>query len=73
LNFDSERLDDGKVVLIIDDISKDIKNYLIDMKIQSISKEDIVKIGKQFSETEDRMKVLKVIYEEFCREYESRI
>jgi len=73
INFDSERLDDGKVVLIIDDISQDVKNYLIDMKVQSISKEDIIKISGQFTETEDRMKILKVIYEEFCREYESRI
>ena len=73
LNFDSERLDDGKVVLIIDDISKDVKQYLIDMKVQSICKEDIIKICNQFSETEDRMKVLKVIFEEFRREYESRI
>lgn len=56
LNFDSERLDDGKVVLIIDDISNEVKQYLIDMKVQSISKEDIIKICSQFSETEDRMK-----------------
>jgi hypothetical protein len=73
LNFDSERMNDGNIVLVIDDISKEIKNYLINMKIQSISKDDIVHICRQFSEVEDRMKVLKVIYDEFRREYESQI
>jgi hypothetical protein len=73
LNFDSERMSDGKVVLIIDDISKEIKKYLINMKVQSLSKDDIINICRQFSEVEDRMKVLKVIYDEFRREYESQI
>jgi hypothetical protein len=40
-NFDVDRINDGKIVLIIDDISKDVKDYLIDMKIQLISKDDI--------------------------------
>jgi hypothetical protein len=73
LNFDGARLDDGKVVLIIDDISKEVKNYLIDMKIQSICKENIVNISSQFIEVEDRMKVLRIVYDEFRREYESHI
>ena len=42
MNFDSERLSDGNVIIVIDDISKEIKNYLIDMKVQSISKNDII-------------------------------
>jgi hypothetical protein len=73
LNFDSERMNDGKVVLIIDDISKDVKNYLINMKVQSISKNEIISICNQFIDVEDRMKVLRVIYDEFRREYESQI
>lgn len=31
VNFDNERLNDGNVILVIDDISKEIKNYLINM------------------------------------------
>jgi hypothetical protein len=73
LNFDTERMNDGKVVLIIDDISKDVKNYLINMKVQSISKSEIINICNQFIDVEDRMKVLRVIYDEFRREYESQI
>ncbi|MCW5908546.1 MAG: HaeII family restriction endonuclease [Chitinophagales bacterium] len=73
LNFDDERMSDGKVIIIIDDISKDVKKHLIDMKVQSISKNDVIKLSNQFEEIEDRMKVLRVIYDEFRREYESQI
>ncbi len=73
LNFDNERLQDGNVILVIDDISKEVKKYLIDMKIQSISKQDILKLAVNFDEPEDRQKVLRVVYEEFRREYSSRI
>ncbi len=71
INFDSERLDDGNVILVIDDVSKEIKNYLINMKVQSISKNDILKLAEQFDESEDREKVLRVVYDEFRREYSS--
>ncbi|MDD5766060.1 MAG: hypothetical protein PHW79_07450 [Candidatus Marinimicrobia bacterium] len=73
LNFDSERLQDGNVILVIDDIAKDIKQYLIDMKVQSISKDDILKMAANFDAPEDRQKVLRIVYEEFRREYSSRI
>jgi hypothetical protein len=72
-NLDIDRINDGKVVLIIDDISKDAKDYLIDMKIQSISKDNILSICSQFIDVEDRMKTLRIIYDEFRREYESQI
>ena len=72
-NFDKERLDDGKVILIIDDISKSVKNYLINMKIQSISKNDLLRIAEQIEDAEDREKLLRIIYEEFRREYSSVI
>jgi len=73
LNFDKERLQDGNVILVIDDITKEIKQYFIDMKVQSISKEDVLKIASSFDEVEDRQKVLRIVYEEFSREYSSRI
>lgn len=72
-NFDNERMNDGKVILIIDDLSKDVKNYLINMRVQSINKKEIIAICNQFFEIEDRMKVLRFIYDEFRREYESQI
>jgi hypothetical protein len=73
-NFDSQRITDGKVVIIIDDISKEIKKYLLDMKrIQSISKKEILNLAAQFEYEEDRAKCLRIIYEEYRREYQSDI
>ncbi|MDR1529275.1 MAG: hypothetical protein LBS40_02555 [Burkholderiales bacterium] len=71
-NFSDERIKDGNVVLIIDDITKDVKKYLINMKVQSLSKEDILSIASLF-EIEERLKVLRVIFDEFSREYKSDI
>ncbi|MBU2621932.1 MAG: HaeII family restriction endonuclease [Proteobacteria bacterium] len=73
VNFDKERLQDGNVILVIDEISKEIKQYLIDMKIQSITKEDVIRLATSFNEAEDRQKVLRIVYEEFRREYSSQI
>ena len=73
VNFDSERLNDGNVILVIDDISKEIKNYLIDMKVQAISNKDILRLAEQFEDMEDREKVLRIVYEEFRREYASDV
>lgn len=73
LNFDQQRMNDGKVILVIDDISKEIKQYLINLKIQSISKGEILKLAEQLEDSEDRMKVLRIIYDEFRREYESQL
>lgn len=73
LNFDTERLQDGNVILVIDDVSKEIKKYLIDMKVQSLSKEEVLKLACNFDNPEDRQKVLRIVYEEFRREYSSRI
>lgn len=72
-NFDRERLSDGNVILVIDDISKEVKKYLIDMEVQSISKSDLLKLVGQFEDMEDREKVLRVVYEEFRREYASDV
>ena len=72
-NFDTERLQDGNVILVIDDISKEVKNYLINMKVQTISKDDLLKLAHQFDDMEDREKVLRIVYNEFRREYSSNI
>src|SRR5438876_10295423 len=69
VNFDNERLQEGNVVLVIDDISKKVKKYLIDMKVQSFSRSDLLKLAANFDEPEDRQKVLRIVYEEFRREY----
>ncbi|HEU4596165.1 MAG TPA: HaeII family restriction endonuclease [Pyrinomonadaceae bacterium] len=73
VNFDSERLQDGNVILVIDDISKEVKNYLINMKVQTISKDDLLKLASQFEDMEDREKVLRIVHDEFRREYSSSI
>src|SRR5207244_11247791 len=73
LNFDTERLQDGNVNLVIDDIDEDVRRYLIDMKDQSIKKDQLLSIAKEFPDSEDRQKVLRVIYEEFRRDYSSAI
>lgn len=73
LNFDSQRLQDGNVILVIDEISKDIRKYLIDMRVQAISRDEILKLAASFDEPEDRQEVLRVVYEEFRREYSSSI
>jgi hypothetical protein len=73
LNFDSERLQDGNVILVIDEISREVKKYLVDMKVQSISKNDVLALAKNLGEVEARQKVLRTVYEEFRREYSSNI
>ena len=42
------------------------------MKIQSLSKEDISNIASLF-EVEERLKVLRIVFDEFLREYKSDI
>ena len=73
LNFDSERLSDGNVILVIDDISKDVKQFLINMKVQSISKAEVLNLAANFNDPEDRQKVLRIVSDEFGRDYSSRI
>ena len=72
-NFDRERLQDGNVILVIDDISNEVRKYLSDMKVQSISKGEVLKLAAGFDEPEDRQKVLRIVYDEFRREYSSNI
>jgi hypothetical protein len=70
-NFDRQRLEDGNVILVIDDIRQEYREFLINMKIQSISKAELMKLAKQFDDEEDREKVLRIVYDEFRREYAS--
>jgi hypothetical protein len=70
-NFDRQRLEDGNVILVIDDIRQEFKEFLINIKIQSISKADLMKLSRQFDDEEDREKVLRITYDEFRREYAS--
>ncbi len=70
-NFDTQRIQDGNVIVVIDDISKQVKQYLVDMKIQSLSKQDLLALALNFEDPEDRQKVLRVVFDEFRREYSS--
>lgn len=73
LNFDSERLQDGNVILVIDDISEEVKRYLVKMKVQSIKKDQLLAIARGFEDPEDRQKVLRVVYDEFRRDYSGAV
>jgi hypothetical protein len=71
-NFSEDRIKDGNVVLVIDDIAQDVKTYLINMKIQSLSTDDIISLSSIF-DIEERQRVLRIVFEEFSREYQSDI
>jgi hypothetical protein len=73
LNFDRERLQDGNVILVIDDIAEDVRRYLINMKVQAIKKGQLIAIARAFEDSEDRQKVLRVVYDEFRRDYSGTI
>lgn len=72
-NFDSARINDGRIVVVIDDISSTMKQYLVNMKVQSLSKKDLLQMASQIDDIEDREKLLRIVYEEFRREYASDI
>ena len=72
-NFGNERLQYGKVILVIDDISEEVRRYLVDMKVQSIKKDQLLAIARGFDEPEDRQKVLRVVYDEFRRDYSGSV
>jgi len=72
-NFDEGRLHDRKVVLVIDDLSSACRQFLMDMRVQPLIRTDILTLAGLLSDPEDRQKVLRVVYEEFAREYRSDI
>jgi hypothetical protein len=73
LNFDSERLQDGNVILVIDDISEEVRRYLVNMRVQSIKRDQLLAIARGFEDPEDRQKVLRVVYDEFRRDYSGSV
>jgi len=73
INFDHSRIEDGKLILVIEDIDKNFKHLILDKNIKMFKVREILKIANQIDETEDRMKVLRVIYDENRRELESDI
>ena len=73
VQFDGEPLFPKIYLHTADPRSKEIKKYLINMKVQSITKEDVMHLAGGFNEEEERQKVLRIVYEEFRREYSSRI
>lgn len=72
-NFDEGRLRDRKVVLVIDDISSACRQFLIDMRVQPLARADITTLAHLLADEEDRQKVLRVIHDEFEREFRSDI
>ncbi len=73
-NFDTDRIQDGRVVLIIDDITPDCKTYLLKKNsLKYFQRSDLLEIATLIRDPEDRQKVLRVIYDEFCREYANDI
>jgi len=73
INFDRSRIEDGKLILIIEDIDKNFKHLIIDKNIRMFKTEEILRIANQIDEIEDKMKILRVIYDETRRELESDI
>ena len=73
INFDRSRIEDGKLILVIEDIDKNFKHFILDKNIKMFKMREILKIANQIDEVEDRMKVLRVIYDENRRELESDI
>ena len=72
-NFDKDRVQDGKLVLIIEDIDSNFKHLILGRNIKMFKMSEIIKIAEQIDEFEDRMKVLRVVYEENKRELKSDI
>lgn len=72
-NFGRARIQDGKLVLIIEDIDVNFKHFIIGKNIKMFEMSEIIKIANQIEEVEDRMKILRVIYEETKRELKSDI
>lgn len=73
INFDQSRIEDGKLILIIEDIEKNFKHLILDKNIKMFKMAEILKLANQIDETEDRMKVLRIIYDENRRELESDV
>ena len=72
-NFGEERIRDGKVVLVLEDADKQFKELLVRLKIKPIIKNDLLKLALLMDEPEVREKVLRVVFDELKREYQSDV
>ena len=72
-NFDKDRIQDGKLVLVLEDIDANFKHLVLGKNIKMFKMSEIIKIANQIDEVEDRMKTLRVIYDENKRELKSDI
>lgn len=72
-NFGQERVNDGKVVLILEDANNHFKEFFVKMNVKPMVKKDLIKLAQLMDEIEIREKALRVIYEEMLREYQSDI
>ncbi|MCW3135052.1 MAG: hypothetical protein N2V78_12095 [Methanophagales archaeon] len=72
-NFGQERVNDGKVVLILEDTNTHFKEFLVKLNVRPIVKKDLLKLANLMDEVETREKTLRVIFEELEREYQSDI
>ena len=72
-NFDKDRIQDGKLVLVIEDIDANFKHLILGKNIKIFKLPEILKLAEQIEETEDRMKILRVIYDENKKELKSDI
>ena len=72
-NFDKDRIQDGKLVLVLEDIDSNFKHLILGKNIKMFKLSEILKFAEQIEEVEDKMKVLRVIYEENKRELKSDI
>ncbi len=72
-NFGQERVNDGKVVLIVEDTNTHFKEFLVKLNVRPIVKNDLLELAGLMDEVETREKVLRVIFEELQREYQSDI
>ena len=73
-NFDTDRIRDGRVIIIVDDITPDCRTYLLEKNsLRYFRKADLLEISSLLHEPEDRQKVLRVVYEEFTREFANDI
>ena len=71
--FGQERIDDGKVVLIVEDANARFKEFFVKLNVKSIVKKDLLKLIDLMDEVEIREKTLRIIYEELQREYQSDV
>lgn len=72
-SFGEERVNDGKVVLILEDANEHFKEFLLKVNVKPIVRNDLLKLAKLIDEVEIREKTLRVIFEEMQREYQSDI